>query len=112
MAAICDSPYTTAHEPLHEVREVPDHSFPGIEARFSLDTYLLRESMLATKARLNQTIPSLSPPRISGKSVWSSTSLSLQDITYQATSADVYELETALREFKGEVKALYFHLKP
>jgi hypothetical protein len=106
MAAIYEYPLTVAHEPSHEVRDLPDHSFPDIEARFSLDTYLLRESMLATRARLLQLVPPLSPPRISGKSVWSSTSLNLQDITYRATSADVFELETALHEFKGEIEAL------
>ena len=75
---------------------------PGIEAKFSLDKYLLREAMLAAKTRTKPSLPHVFPQQIDSPAVWSPSTLDLHAITYHVSSKDKEELETALERFKGK----------
>ena len=81
--------------------------YPEIEARFSLESYLLREAMLAAKFRSQQNaspskIPTGLPQQINLPSVWKSGMLNTDEITHRITLEDIEELERALQGFNGK----------
>jgi hypothetical protein len=80
---------------------------PKDAARFSLESYLLREAMLVAKFRSQQNasppkIPAGFPQQINLPSVWKSSTLNIGEITHRVTPGDIEELEMALQEFNGK----------
>ena len=75
--------------------------YPRIEAKFCLDSYLLREAILAATRPLNASLPYGLPPHIASTAVWCPKSFKLDDITYRVSATDIEELELALKNFNG-----------
>ncbi|MCJ1340496.1 hypothetical protein MMC09_005792 [Bachmanniomyces sp. S44760] len=79
---------------LHMVpRETDCEEYPEIEAKFSLETYLLREAMLDAKIRPCASLPSGFPQRIDSSVVWSSSTLMPNETLYRLSSNEIEELE-------------------
>ena len=85
---------------LHMVpRETDCEEYPEIEAKFSLETYLLREAMLDAKIRPCASLPSGFPQRIDSSVVWSSSTLMPNETLYRLSSNEIEELEEPVKGF-------------
>ncbi len=94
------SPYSPA-DPKAAQQRLVTPAFPGIEAEFSLDKYLCREALLAATNTWRTKLPTGFPLRIDSPAVWSSSTLTVANVTYRVSQADASELKSALEHFIG-----------
>ena len=86
----------------YNTRRPLQHIYPGIEAKFCMDKYLLRQAMLASLKSLNAKLPTGFPTSIDTPAVWCAKTLDVPEIVHRAGRDDIEEIEAALAKFNGQ----------
>ena len=81
-----------------------------IEAKFSLEKYLLREAKLKSEGSRPCSLPLGYPSEIYGDVAWSGQEFDLAEITHTFSSDDISRIEGALEHFNGKQVAAQPHV--